>query len=261
MNENNIMVKILIPVYKLEFDDYEITSLKQCCKILADYPVVFVKPVSLDLSHILNAFPQTSTESFDDTYFNSLFDYNRLMLSSTFYERFSDCEYILIYQLDAYVFKDELKKWCRKNYDYIGAPFLIKPKYHRFFPYVFLRIKAFFYLFTGRPCRPVMLGDKIGNGGFSLRKVKSHLKVTLEKRKKINYFLERSKQHSEYNEDVFCGTQNPEFSCPDLHEAITFSIDDYPAVGLKMNNGNLPFGCHGWSKPERLIFWKDIIYT
>jgi hypothetical protein len=261
MNENNTMVKILIPVYKSEFDEYEIISLKQCCKILFDYPVVFLKPVSLDLSHILNVFPQTSAESFDDAYFNSLFDYNRLMLSNTFYERFADCEYILIHQLDAYVFKDELKEWCRKNYDYIGAPFLIKPKYHRFFPYIFLRIKAFFYFFAGRPCRPVMLGGKIGNGGLSLRKVKPHLKTTLEKQKKIDYFLERSKRHSEYNEDVFWGTQNPEFSRPGLLEAIAFSIDDYPAIGLQMNNGNLPFGCHGWSKPERLIFWKNIIHT
>ena len=31
---------------------------------------------------------------------------------------------MLIYQLDAYVFKDELLNWANKGYDYIGAPWL-----------------------------------------------------------------------------------------------------------------------------------------
>lgn len=29
----------------------------------------------------------------------------------------------MIYQLDAWVFNDELSSWCSLGYDYIGAPF------------------------------------------------------------------------------------------------------------------------------------------
>jgi hypothetical protein len=36
-------------------------------------------------------------------------------LSASFYERFLDTKYILIYQLDAFVFKDELQEWCDKG--------------------------------------------------------------------------------------------------------------------------------------------------
>lgn len=46
------------------------------------------------------------------------------MLTKEFYLRFRQWEYLLIYQLDAYVFQDELMDWCNKGYDYIGAPFL-----------------------------------------------------------------------------------------------------------------------------------------
>ena len=31
---------------------------------------------------------------------------------------------MLIYQLDAFVFQDDLAYWCQQNYDYIGAPWL-----------------------------------------------------------------------------------------------------------------------------------------
>ena len=45
-----------------------------------------------------------------------------LMLSPFFYESFLDFKYVLIHQLDVFIFKDELNYWCNQNYDYIGAP-------------------------------------------------------------------------------------------------------------------------------------------
>jgi hypothetical protein len=46
------------------------------------------------------------------------------MLSIDFYKRFRDYKFILIYQLDAYVFRDELEYWCEQDYDFIGAPLI-----------------------------------------------------------------------------------------------------------------------------------------
>ncbi len=43
------------------------------------------------------------------------------MMDNTFYKQFLNYEYILIYQLDAFVFKDELN-YCSQGIDYVGAP-------------------------------------------------------------------------------------------------------------------------------------------
>ena len=56
--------------------------------------------------------------------------YNRLMMSEQFYRAFEGYEYILIYQLDCLVFSNALEEWCRKGYDYIGAPWF--ERWHQF---------------------------------------------------------------------------------------------------------------------------------
>jgi hypothetical protein len=253
------LVKTVIPIYKNEIDAYERKSLNQCCKILSSYPLVFVKPQSLDLAELKKDYPQTGEENFDDRYFESITGYNRLMTSPEFYSRFADCKYILIYQLDAFVFREELKQWCDKDYDYLGAPWLLEPKYYKFHMRLLLHIKAIGYRLKGRPFRRLIVGNKVGNGGFSLRKVSSHYEATVKKKDKIDYYLKKSETYSEYNEDVFWGTQNPEFTYPALQEALVFSFDEYPELCFEMNHQQIPFGCHGWSKPLRNDFWKEII--
>jgi hypothetical protein len=62
---------------------------------------------------------------------------------------------MLIYQLDAWVFKDDLMKWCNKGYDYIGAPWF----------------EDFGSYEKGKKLW------RVGNGGFSLRKIKYFCKV------------------------------------------------------------------------------------
>lgn len=44
------------------------------------------------------------------------------MLEADFYRRFGKYKYMLIYQLDAFVFSDKLLDFCEMGYDYIGAP-------------------------------------------------------------------------------------------------------------------------------------------
>src|SRR3546814_12069713 len=62
--------------------------------------------------------------SFDDGYFKDISSYNSLMMSSAFYQSFLEYKYILIHQTDAFVFNNELKEWCEKDFDYIGDPWL-----------------------------------------------------------------------------------------------------------------------------------------
>ena len=71
---------------------------------------------------------------FENKNFTSRNSYSKLLLSSKFYERFSDYDYMLIYQLDCLIFSNDLKKWTDLNYDYIGAPWFAEPNQKRVYP-------------------------------------------------------------------------------------------------------------------------------
>jgi hypothetical protein len=141
---------VIIPIYKDELTDLERLSLSRCVSILGQYPIVFFGPRSLSPTTALRIAPKATKRDFDDAYFSSVECYSKLLLSPPFYRAFSDFDYILVHQLDAFVFHDALAYWCSRSYDYLGAPF---------------RNEA----------DSAWLG--VGNGGFSLRNVRSSLGV------------------------------------------------------------------------------------
>ncbi len=250
------LVKVIIPIYKAELSELEMRSLKQVYKILKPYPLVVIKPEKLNVSQLISKFPLLTFHSFDNSFFESIAGYNKLMLSETFYSAFLNTRYILIYQLDAYVFRDELTDWCSKGYDYMGAPWLRKPVYNLPVISTLMSLAASYYKKTGKKNKQ-LLYNKIGNGGFSLRKTESHYLVTKRHNKLIEYFLSQNRNHL-YNEDVFWATV-PEFTYPGVLEALHFSFDKYPAYCYKLTNHQLPFGCHSWYKRKMKRFWRPII--
>jgi hypothetical protein len=140
---------VTIPVYSPNLTETQQLSLSRCASVLGRHPTVFFGPVSLDFRHYTRTAPAASVVRFDDRFFASLEAYSELLLSREFYWTFSDYEFLLIHQLDAFVFRDDLHEWCTRAYDYVGAPWLDDT--------------------LG------WLG--VGNGGFSLRKVSSFLRV------------------------------------------------------------------------------------
>ena len=122
--KNNIVV--VIPVYKTFVTKVDIASLKQCLKVLNKYHICLICHTKLDLSGYKSCFLDNQVDFcvryFDEQYFDSVRSYNTLMLSADFYRSFRKYQYMLIYQLDAFVFEDQLEYWCNKGYDYIGAP-------------------------------------------------------------------------------------------------------------------------------------------
>ena len=259
-NNQKHLVTIVVPIYKPTLSEYEEVAFKQLFKVLGKHRIVIFKPTSLELSNLLNNYPDCEIESFSDYYFNGIAGYNRLMMSEEFYARFIDSEYILIYQLDAYVFKDELIDWCSKGYDYIGAPWLLRPIYN--FPLLKFTswTKRKYCQFTSRPCSQ-MTRFKVGNGGLSLRKVSSHLKAITYLRSIIKQYLQ-VRNHL-FNEDVFFSIEvnrhGLNFTYPSWQEALQFSFDKYPSLCYKYNNEQLPFGCHSWYKKRMKKFWFPII--
>jgi hypothetical protein len=250
-------IAVVIPIYQLNLSTLEYRALKQVYTVLNAYSLIFIKPKSLDLGSIKKDFSSTETVSFADRFFQNKNGYNELMLSASFYKRFRSFDYILIYQLDAYVFRDELFAWCQKGYDYIGAPWLQKRVYQ--YPVISqIRIAWHRYQLKKGKHSSQSLYNQIGNGGFSLRKVESHYKATIKYRAKIREYLSIKNNHF-YNEDVFWATEAPEFRKPSVKEALAFSFDKYPSYCFNLTNGQLPFGCHAWYKFKMRKFWRPII--
>ena len=251
------VVKVIIPVYRTPLSELEERSLAQACQVLGAYPLVVIHPESLDPGDLATRYPALTFTSFADHFFQGISGYNRLMLSAIFYERFLDSTYILIYQLDAYVFRDELASWCAKEYDYVGAPWLCKPIYRLPLISTWMRILRGYAHSRGRLSKQDLYG-KIGNGGLSLRRVESHYRATICLNARIQYYLEQKRCHF-YNEDVFWATEKTGFSYPPAREAIYFSFDKYPAYCYRLTGKRLPFGCHSWYKRKMKRFWKPII--
>lgn len=251
------MVNIIIPMYKKEFSKLEKISFEQIYTILDHYPITIVKPESLDLDYLLEIYPKVHFKSFDDAYFKSIAGYNRLLLSDSFYSSFLDYQYIQICQLDSYVFRDELAEFCTKGYDYMGAPWLKKKAYQNRIMSFIIERKKRNAIRKNMPIRYTLF-DKIGNGGFSLRKVESFYQSSLKYKERIEFYLSNI-DNPMYNEDVFWATEVPEFKYPTVQEALTYAFDKYPKYCYELTNHQLPFGCHGWYKWKWKSFWENII--
>ncbi len=232
-------VAVVIPLYKSTISAGEEFSLRQAKVVLGNHPIVFICPDKLNIEAHSAAIPTATIERFSDAYFQNVEGYSRLLLSPNFYKSFLDFEYILIYQTDAYVFRDELSEWCNKGFDYIGAPWSERPPLAKGKPKIDIQ-----NWFIGR----------VGNGGFSLRKVKSHYNNTRFFRP-ILWFMEK-------NEDMFWGLflygLNPFFKRPKWQDALRFAFEMNPRKSYELTNRQLPFGVHAWQKYDK-EFWEEFI--
>ena len=251
-------VSVIIPIYKAELSAYELHALTQISTVLHRYPLIVIHPEGLDLTSVLRQYPMLQTESFPSVFFQGIKGYNKLMLSAELYERFSESEYILIAQLDTYIFRDELSQWCQKGYDYIGAPWLEKPVYRLPLVKQMMHLSHLRKAFRGKPDKQ-NLYNKVGNGGLSLRKVSTHLRAIHTHCKRIDHYLAQEHSHF-YYEDVFWATEIDTFRYPSAMEALHFAFDKYPAYCYKLTEGVLPFGCHAWSYRKMKRFWFPIIF-
>lgn len=272
MEENKKHI-IVIPVYKGDITQYEKMSLRQCCKVMSKYTICLVTYKDLDCTvyyRIAQEYDiQLLRENFDEHYFAGLDAYNKLMIAKEFYLRFKNYDYMLIYQLDAYVFRDELEEWCKKGYDYIGAPWFGEYKSYE----------------EGAKLW------KVGNGGFSLRKISTYIRILTRKRPVYGvshlwqsvsdrdffhrcYYVLKSifgwhntmdYYTSQYvdQEDLFWCVDVNQYGytlcIPNVAEAIAFSFERSPEYLYEQNNNTLPFGCHAWQKYDYESFWKKYI--
>ena len=257
---------VVIPVHKKELSVDEQMSLQQCASVLKYHTICIVCPQGLDVTEYVKILSDADAnyyiEYFPARFFDGIKGYNLLMLDKKFYKRFAKYEYLLIYQLDAWVFRDELDEWCEKGFDYIGAPWIEK------------NIQGELEL------------AGVGNGGFSLRRVEHFIDVlshkgpvrtgkqlNLEQTTKNNiykffYSLGYQNTISYYKKDptlyediflsIFLANTTLCAKIPDTDMASLFAFEKQPSF-LFSKTKQLPFGCHAWRKYEYESFWKDHI--
>lgn len=238
------LVAVVIPVYQSELTPAEQLSLGQCLRVLSRYPIIIAKPHALDLSWLLGEYPQLAVKSFENLYFENIEGYNRLLTSGIFYEAFTNFRYVLIHQLDAFVFADGLEAWCNKNFDYVGAPYL-KPNHWQ-------NDQPRFYDNYDKNLRRILL-----NGGLSLRNIRACLRFLKVYQLFFGPWLG--------NEDMLFSLTatrlfwlRPWLRLPSYREAVSFAFEKEPQRCLALNNAQLPFGCHAWQRYDPL-FWQPFI--
>lgn len=239
-------VVVVIPVYQPILTPSERLAIDRAGKVLAEHPVCIMKPEGLDLTELLADYPDFSVESFDDKYFLSVEGYNQLMTRVEFYERFAAYEYLLIYQLDAFVFRDELTYWCQQGYDYLGSPTLHREEFDAL-PADSNSIYA----------KALSSNRFVLNGGLSLRRVTAFIRYL----KIYNFFYPAWKG----NEDMLFSQEATRLipmklfmRLPDWETAIRFSFEKSPAATFELTGRKLPFACHAWERYDPL-FWKPYI--
>ena len=258
-------VVIIIPVYK----KYHSLNLSEF-KLFEQIKTVFKnREITILLPEILEKdWKQNSgfkTICFKNFYFKDKFSYSKLLCRKKFYESFSDFEYIQIIQLDCWIFNDQLNYFTSLGLDYIGAPWMV----------------------GGLECKPQEKLWKVGNGGFSLRRVKTFISLLdkientfIGKRPVFEFkavgiksFLKNAgfKNNLRYylkdppGEDIFWSLyiplifQKDEFKIADPITAAHYSFESLPDFLFKnITTCKLPMGCHNWMN-NNPRFWKKHI--
>jgi len=256
-------IQVVIPLYKTTLDQTESLSLKRSIRILKRHPFTIVCPYGLDLTEIKKYFDGVhyQIKRFSPDFFKSIDGYNQLMLSEIFYNAFIEVDYILICQTDVLVIRDELDFWCSTNFDYIGAPWIGSPR--NFWNVYLGRINNFLKRIIGKKEKRYDHLFKVGNGGFSLRKVKKHQEIVSKYKHLIDYYIQNRPKEDYHIEDVFFSMKapqlDPSFAIPEWKTALKFCMDRKPKLALQFNKGRLPFAIHGFNKPKVQKFWKPII--
>lgn len=157
MSEERVTV---VPTYRELPTALEETRLRHSAHFL-DEDLVFMAPEGLDVSRYVSIAGRGRVEYFAESWFGSQEDYSKLMLTQSFYDRFSENGVMFLYQLDAIVRK-RIPESVLENLDYIGSPW---------FPAFQLTWNPFRQELSSGRGVGVRRRVAVGNGGLSLRRI------------------------------------------------------------------------------------------
>ncbi len=258
-------VAVVVPLsLRPGFTDDEEVSLRHLERFLGSYDRYFVAPPGLAVTR-----PGFGVKRFPSRYFGSSLAHRKLLLSPGFYPTFRDYQYILLYHLDALALSDQMLAWCAKGYDFIGAPWVAHPDA----PY------------AGQSAYE----NKVGCGGFSLRRVEGFLRLLVSRVPAIDagdyeaarpflFLLRRLLIRSPLfnnvrwelarlpylSEERFLANRaahfDPDFRIAPMEEALRFAFECVPRHCYELTGRTLPFGCHAWQRYDR-EFWEPHVLS
>jgi glycosyltransferase involved in cell wall biosynthesis len=269
MKEKNKDCIVVIPTHKPALSPEEEISFRNTLDVLSDWDITLFLPHDVSREHfdaiqvednlefrVMNGIPG---------WMGSIRKYNDMALSPEFYRLFKDYKYILICHLDAWVFRDELRQWIARDYDYIGPPWFLMRRRR--------------YVDLGK-----LMCPQGGNGGFCLRKVDKMIELTTEIKRSVNIalflkgvsfllkngrlrflmiymksclmiLLDAEAYRRKYNiyEDgmisIFYSLLDKSFNVAPAEEAMYFATEVYSdEIFYSKLQWQLPFGIHGYDK-------------
>ena len=255
---------VLTLSHRTEYTPDEELAFRHARRYLGRYDKYVLVPESHQATY-----PGFLTRRFPDRFFGSPRAHGKLLLSEQFYRAFLPYEFVLVHHLDALVFADRLDEWCGAGYDYIGAPWLISPD------------------------TPHITEQKVGNGGLSLRRVRSFLRVLRSRQ----YFVHPDEYWARYaartgrivrtlnlprkylkrlvafndihwhirwalrgdvHEDRFWAEYathyDAGFRIAPLDVAMRFAFEAEPGKCFERIGRQMPFGAHRWQKFDRAFY-------
>ena len=230
----------------------EKVTLAQILTVLQKHPITFMAPLELNTQWYELFCRDKANVHIERFNWKGYEGYSQLHTSPKFYQRFLRYDYILVCHLDAFVFRDELEKWCRLNYDYIGSV-IYRSSWNNGMPTLMRRV-------ANHPLLKKFIRfsapEYYSNGGFALKKVSTFHRITSMYQLYINlYHGLRKIRKVGFLEDVFITQHFPRmslsFKIPPREIAQHFGAEcvEYNENELPFSfeeNNSLPFGIHGW---------------
>ena len=270
---NRNLVAVAVPLTEKDrLSPEEEISIKHLETYLGRYDRYLIEPQGMNFR--LEGF---GLKEFESDFFGSVKAHRKMLFSEKFYKSFQKYRFVLIYHTDALVFSDQLEYWCEKNYDYIAPPWIP----HNDAPYAGLSDYE----------------GKVGNGGFSLRRIDGFLDVLNSRRlwraplSSIKKSMTSTKNPAQiaksianslklflpaYNgvrqelnsytppEDHFWANRakhySPKFRIAPMEIALQFAFECVPRFCYQKNHHKLPFGCHAWARYDK-NFWTPFLLT
>jgi hypothetical protein len=240
---------IVTPHQGPPFNDVALISFRRSAEVLAGHRWIFAVPHGTDMAPFREIAPHAEARFFPAEYFSSKRSAQWFYMHPDLFDSFADFDYLLIHQLDVYVFEDRLAEWVARaeanDWDYIGAPWF-GHQWLRFARHPLARLPWHWFL-----------RESVGSGGFSLRKVSTCRAASRKDAGLIRRFL----RHFVPEDIYWCqlaqwlGTR---FRRPSPEIAASFAFETECERCFAMNDGSLPFAVHGWNRHD-WEFWRNRI--
>lgn len=232
---------VFVPYYKQELTALERFCLEKSIDTLREsFDIVLACPIGIKPP----SYSGCTTIAFSANHFADVSSYCRWLLEPEIYQFSLLYDYMLILQLDAIVFKNDLNKWCSMGFDFVGAPWSGRV--------------SFSYRFKSRPnLNAEVTRLDVGNGGLCLINPRSFLGL---QRLYPDVFLEwytltgpNAGQEALY---CFLGERTPFFKMPTKEQASLFSLELDARNWININN-ELPLGFHAMFKYDADL-WREL---